>query len=234
MVTVIIGVITLMDKFYTKLNKAIDKKLSGLRGPEGNSSNNGSHPCNWNDDQYIEFAKRWINELARMTEWRDGKGYPPFASDKTRVEKLAGIQEPVLKECVRYRTTVEEIDFWMLLTPEQRYQQAKKEWSNHQCGVHKRYGLRHYNPDKPGCSADKGCIEECIYYPDTGSIDDNELLSWYRHIIGNRTYEELRYDNDVFVQDFAKLLKKQAHEIPMTIPYSNDYFKEYYPSIMDL
>ena len=221
-----------MDKFYTKLNNAIDKKLSGLGGPDGNSSNNCSHPCNWNDDQYIEFAKRWIHELGRMTEWRDGKGVPAFAADPARVEKLADIPEPVLRDCVRYRVT-DEIDFWMMLTPERRYQQAKNEWSTHECSVSKRYGNTYASSEKPGCSV-HGCIEECIYYSDIGTIDDEELLSWYRGIIGDRTYEQLKRDNNEFVTEFAKLLKKQAGELPTNIPYKKDYFKEYYPSIMDL
>jgi hypothetical protein len=89
-------------------------------------------------------------------------------------------------------------------------------------------------PEKPGCSQDKGCIEECLYYLDTGSIDDQEVLSWYRDIIGDRTYDQLKIDNDHFLQSLAKLLKKQAHELPTNSPFRKDYYKEYYPSIMDL
>jgi hypothetical protein len=64
--------------------------------------------------------------------------------------------------------------------------------------------------------------------------DDQEVLSWYRDIIGDRTYDQLKIDNDHFLQSLAKLLKKQAHELPTNSAYRKDYYKEYYPSIMDL
>ena len=211
------------------------RRLLGLGGSisPGSNDNDTNHPSNWTDDQYREFAKRWINELARMTKWRDGQEIPPFASDSKRVEKLAGIPESVLKDCVRYRTT-ESMDDWLNLTPSQRYKRAKQEWSNHECSVYKRYGLYYANKDKPGCSADNGCIEKCIYYPDTGSIDDEQVLSWYRDTIGDMTYDQLKHVNDGFVEEFAKLLKKQAKELPTNIPYQKDYYRTYYPSIMDL
>jgi hypothetical protein len=170
-----------------------------------------------------------------MTSWRDNdKAWPPFASDKDRVEKLGSIPEPVLQECVRYQTTVEQINGWLKLSPEQRYQKRKKDWFSHDCSVHTRYGNYYASQEKPGCSSDYGCIEGCRYYFDTGSIDGEEVLSWYKDIIGDRDYEQLRRDNEQFLQEFANLLKKQANGLPMNIPYRKDYYNEYYPSIMDM
>lgn len=67
----IIGVVTItMHKFYTKINNEIDKKIAALGGSisPGSNDNDTNHPSKWTDDQYREFAKRWINELARMTK----------------------------------------------------------------------------------------------------------------------------------------------------------------------
>ena len=213
--------------YYSRIKKLMGGDSSDIPGV-----NSAGHPSNWDNDQYRVFAERWINELARMAQWRDGKGCPRFDSDPARVEKLAGIPEDVLKDCVRYRVSVYDIDFWLRLTPEKRYQQAKKEWSTHECSVHRRHGHTHASTDKPGCSAE-GCIEECIYYPDTGTIDDETVLSWYRDTIGDRTYEQLKKDNNAFVTEFADMLKDKASKLPQNIPYQKDYFESYYPSIMD-
>ena len=40
---------------------------------------------------------------------------------------------------------------WLKLTPEERYQRKKKDWSSHECSVHMRYGNWYAIPDKPGC-----------------------------------------------------------------------------------
>jgi hypothetical protein len=217
--------------FYSRINKIAGQDGSG----NGEGGNNIGHPTNWDDDQYITFAKRWIQELARMTEWRDNpKADPPFSSEKELVERLATFPEPFLQECVRYRTAIEYIEPWLKLGQEQRYQKAKQEWSEHDCSVDKLYGNTYASPEKPGCSQDDGCIPECRYYAVTGTVQDDEVLTWYRDIIGDRTYEQLKTDNNQFLQDFAKLLKKQASELPTNTPYRRDYFEVYYPSIMDI
>ncbi len=58
-------------------------------------------------------------------------------------------------------------------------------------------------------------------------MSDEEILDWYRKEIGNRTYEQLRQENSVFIQEYAELLKKQASTLPANTRITEDY----YPSI---
>ena len=186
------------------------------------------------NDRFRTYAERWILELARKTQWRDNpKSGPQITAYPDLCRKLASFPEPFLKEWVRYQTTKDSIDGWFKLTSEQRYQKRKSEWSS-QCSVHMRYGNSYAAPDLPGCTSqrDAGCIPECEYYPANGSIDDEELLSWYANILEGRTYEQLKKDNDIFIQDFIKLLKKQANETPAAARAVFD--QNYYPQLEDI
>ena len=64
------GIIITMDKFYTKINNEINKKIAGLG--VGGSIPPDSNDINSIDDvRFRTFAERWILEFARMTQWRD-------------------------------------------------------------------------------------------------------------------------------------------------------------------
>jgi hypothetical protein len=156
---------------------------------------------------------------------------PKFSERRDLVEKLAKWPEPFLNECVRYKTQIEDIDRWLARTPEERYQMIKKNNIWHDTGVYMLYGNSHATSDKPGCAQDTGCIPECKYYLATGRIEDDEVLSWYRKEIGDRTYEQLKAENSVFMQEFIEYLQKQANELPANFVI-NDYW--YIPSITHL
>src|SRR5690242_4240480 len=200
----------------------------------GNSYNNsGNHPANWDDKRFFEYAEKWINEVAMMANWGDNpKAVPEFSTRRDLAGKLAEFPEPFLEDCVRYETTKQEIDMWLNLSPTERYQKKKREWSTHECSVSRRYGNTYSLQGKEGCTAlqDGGCVQECEYYSAVGSISDEEILGWYRDIVGDMSYQELKQYNTQFIQDFIKLLKRQAEDYPsnQSIP------QNYYPSILDI
>ena len=224
------------------LDKLIDvthKNLIDVEAsiPSSNNTINTNHPSRWTDQQYSDYARKWIYEFAHMISWRDNDKAMPRLTDYPELyAKLAGFPESFLKDCLRYRTTLEQVDGWLKLTPTERYQQKKKEWASRECSVWHKYG-NWYNapPDKTGCAAssenERGvCVPECEYYEPTGSISDEEVLSWYTKEIGDLTYEQLKHDNTLFLQDFITLLKKQASELPANVHGSEDY----YPRLEDL
>lgn len=222
-----------IDKIIDSTHRAIiDVEASVPAGINGNNNNsNPNHPRNWDNDRFFEYARRWIFEFAQMTEWQDNpKAGPQLKAYPDLYKKLASFPEPFLKECLRYRVTVERIDHWLKLTPEERYQEKKKNNIWHDTNVFMLYGNSYAAPDKPGCASDTGCIPECKYYEPTGSISDGEVLDWYRNEIGNRTYEQLRQENNLFIQEYVDLLRKQASALPTYAQISADY----YPSLDDL
>ena len=223
------------------LNKIIENTHHNLVDVEASVStttnNNGSndnpnHPRNWSDQRRFDYARKWILEFARVTIWRDNdKACPRFSEHKDLVAKLNSFPEPFLLECVRYKTQTEDIDRWLKLTPEERYQRKKKNNIWHDTGVYMLYGNSYATSDKPGCAQDTGCIPECKYFEDSGRIEDDEVLEWYHKEIGNRIYEQLKHENSVFIQEFIEYLKKQADELPATF-ITNEYW--YIPSIAHL
>jgi hypothetical protein len=208
------------------LTKAIDQTLRNLVDVEtsvptnSNSSGNLNHPSNWSEQRLIDYALEQVITLARLAEWRDNpKADPPFRgyediplSDERQreVDWIDGTPNEFLYDCIRYKIQIEEIDPWLKLTPEQRYQERKKDLLWHECSVWTRYGNCYASPDKPGCSQDLGCIEECRYYEPTGSISDEEVLSWYSKEIGNIGYDQLKHENDELLQAVIKEVKRQA------------------------
>jgi hypothetical protein len=93
--------------------------------------------------------------------------------------------------------TQEELD-WELrqqlkVSPEDRYQHEKKHWSSHPSSWYVRVPHRGY--DGQGCNqfTKPSCIPECRFYPETGRIEDAEVIQKHRE-------REKRYrDNNAIV-----------------------------------
>jgi hypothetical protein len=205
-----------LNKIIDKIIDSVHKKLvdveASVPGNNGNR-NDPNHPANWDDNRFPEYAKQWIREFARVVRFRDSdKTGRTYKDNQDLIEKLAslGFEEEFLQYCVRYQTQIEHLDSWLKQTSAQRYQRKKKYWQSHDCSVWKRYG-NWYNgpPALVGCAASNNnergvCIPECEYYPDTGSISDEEVLSWYYKEIGDRTYEQLKDENSQFIQRYTR------------------------------
>jgi hypothetical protein len=91
--------------------------------------------------------------------------------------------------------TQEELD-WELrqqlkVSPEERYQHGKYHWYSHPSSWYKR--VPHNGYDGKGCNQYTGCIPECRFYPETGRIEDSEVIQKHRE-------REKRYrDNNAIV-----------------------------------
>lgn len=142
-------------------------------------------------------AEEQVLKFASLTQWRDNpkasppfRGYPDLPLSEERqleVDWIDSTPEEFLQACVRYKTQIEDIDPWVKLTLEQRYQRRKE--AEQRC-------------DRSG------------YYEPTGRIEDEEVLDWYRKEIGNRTYEQLKTENDELMQAVIKEVKRQAKSYP--------------------
>ena len=89
-------------------------------------------------------------------------------------KNLRVFQSQVLKDCVRYRTT-ESMDDWLNLTPSHATnEQSKNGQITNVVSISDMVFTMLIRINQVA-AADNGCIEECIYYPDTGSIDDEQV-----------------------------------------------------------
>ena len=215
----------IIDQFHKKL---VDVEAS--TNGNGNTSNNPNHPANWTEQQYFDYAEKWVREFARVVKYRDSdKTSRSYKDNKDLIEKLSSLdfEEEFLQLCVRYQTQIDKLDNWFNYTPAERYNKEKKSWVNHVCSCLQRYGNSSPMPDKWGChgspiSGESICVPECRYYEKYGTLEDDEILSWYSEL-GDRTYEQLKDENTRFIQWFVKTIKRQANELPANI-IATDYY----------
>jgi hypothetical protein len=90
--------------------------------------------------------------------------------------------------------TDEEIDYYkkkaLQVPPEKRYQAAKKHPTSHPSSWTSRGIKTGY--DGKGCNQFTGCVPECRFYPETGRIEDDEVIA---------KYEKWKRDRDSTTRD---------------------------------
>jgi hypothetical protein len=92
--------------------------------------------------------------------------------------------------------TQEELD-WELrqhlkVSPEERYQHGKYHWHSHPSSWYVR--VPHNGYDGQGCNQFTGCVPECRFYPETGKIEDFEVIQKHREL------EERYRDNNAIIE----------------------------------
>jgi hypothetical protein len=104
-----------------------------------------------------------------------------------RAKKTLGDGVTKTYEDVWDRVTLEELDYYLqraLEVPEEeRYQHRRRCPSGHESGWSAR-GLSAY--DGKGCNQSTGCVPECRYYPETGRIEDEEIINEYKQEMEER------------------------------------------------
>jgi hypothetical protein len=111
--------------------------------------------------------------------------------------------------------TQDELDFGLkrILTkvsPEQRYQAKKSSFLFHDLSCYMNHINDHdYNEDGSlkGCTGE-GCIPQCEYYPETGRIEDQQVIEEHRE--SERYYRNKNQiiNIDINEKDFLKFLKE--------------------------
>jgi hypothetical protein len=76
------------------------------------------------------------------------------------------------------------------VSSEDRYQHRKKHWYSHPPSWYVR--VPHKGYDGQGCNQYTGCIPECRFYPETGRIEDSEVIQKHREYEQGYTYQQLR------------------------------------------
>src|SRR5262249_21062748 len=140
-----------INKSNERLKKLIDSVHKKLVNVESSSTPataesritkyNPNHPRNWTDQQYFDYAEKWISQFDHMVNWRDNdKACPPFSEERDLVVRLNSFSEQFLQNCARYDLAKHTIDYWLKLTPEERYQRMRKDFWSHETSVYMRYG----------------------------------------------------------------------------------------------
>jgi hypothetical protein len=130
----------------------------------------------YDDDYYIETGS-----------------IPPrfLAYRRARWEKLDEWGQKTCQD-VDKTITQDELDFGLKrhlgIPPEQSYQNGKS-WLFHEGSWYMR-GLNPY--DGQGCNQFTGCVPDCRYYPETGRIEDEEVIEEH-----NKLVESLRQKNAI-------------------------------------
>jgi hypothetical protein len=143
-------------------------------------------------DRLYKFAERMssVEKLFAMAFSADKSVKTQEESDLEKELKFVGYRAARAKkrnahgeltyEDVYDKITKEEMDYYLRkkleVPPEQRYQKMKEHPDYHESSWFKR-GLEAY--DGQGCRSFYGCIPECRYFPDTGRIEDSELIKEY-------------------------------------------------------
>ena len=109
-----------------------------------------------------------------------------------RAEKWKALgHKPLLDEDYDHSITEEELDFILKrelwLSPEERYQAEKTNFLFHDLSCY----MRDLGEEDYGCTG-AGCIPECRFYPETGRIEDAEVIEDH-----NKFVEKLRKRNDI-------------------------------------
>ena len=158
-------------------NNKFDNFTSRLYGAESKAGIQTD--CKGADQQQIErYVQQQMYDIGYLVAWRDNKmNAVPKLEDTPNAERLEGISEQDLQRYLAYYEQVnreELLKYWLSKSPEERYNERKKNWLYHEFNVYRLYGNAHSTPDKPGCISDS-CIIECRYYRATGKIIDEEI-----------------------------------------------------------
>ena len=123
------------------------------------------------------YVKQQMYDIGYLVAWRDKMNAVPKLEDTPNFERLEGISEQDLQRYLAYYEQVsrqELLKYWLSTSPEERYNERKKNWLYHEFNVYRLYGNAHSTPDKPGCTSDS-CIIECRYFRAIGKITDEEI-----------------------------------------------------------
>jgi hypothetical protein len=159
------------DKVLDRLTKRLDNLL--IRGSLHSSDR-------WEDDLTGKTMQQELDDIETQQN-----GEPHRFSDYrlSRCKKTAPAVG-ITCEDVYDTITQEELD-WELrqqlkVSPEERYQRNKKAWSSHPSSWYVR--VPHNGYDGQGCNqfTDPSCIPECRFYPETGRIEDLEVIQKHR------------------------------------------------------
>jgi hypothetical protein len=114
-----------------------------------------------------------------------------------------------------------ELEKALQVPPEVRYQNRKQHWQWHESSWWMRRNtttppLTGY--DGQGCSYEHGCVPECRYYPETGRIEDSEIIK--EHEEENKKYKEKREEQnrrlgflDTDTDDIKKQKWQEIHKL---------------------
>jgi hypothetical protein len=149
--------------------KDLFKKLDNYNFSSGNGNE-------YNDGCFIEIG----SEPPRFTDYREARAKTTDAfGNKTCEDVWDSI-------------TQDELDYYLKMNlrrpPEERYQHKKEAWYFHESSWY----MRHDNGyDGYGCNYGV-CVPECRYYPQTGRIEDEEVIESH-----NEYVERLRQKNAI-------------------------------------
>jgi hypothetical protein len=144
-----------------RLEKSVNKLLEKVNTIPSPSTNNDDPTPALTLEQYDAIMDSIFVELrgarAKKTDVSNGKTYADVWDDISDFELN------------HFKAK------WFRLSPEQRYQYFKKQWSTHESS---HYHRKLYTYDGEGCTGE-GCITDCRYFPEEGRIEDSEVRSWY-------------------------------------------------------
>jgi hypothetical protein len=171
----------------------IDKQLRDISNKLDSISNYGNGKYKHHDDS---------DDYDEDFYYIDRNDIPPrfLLYGRTRAEKweASGPHQPSdFDESI----TQDELDYGLKrrlrMSPEQRYQAEKREWSFHDLSYF------HQTIDDTGKCVDVikeygcgynrgGCVPECRFYPEDGRIEDEEVIEEH-----NKLVESARRDNEI-------------------------------------
>lgn len=102
------------------------------------------------------------------------------------------------------RITQDELDYWLKrelrIPPEERYQREKKNWLFHDCS----YYMRDLGSFDKSCCNSSRCVPECRYYPESGRIEDEEVIAEHNERVKELTEENAVVDPPDMDSDEAR------------------------------
>lgn len=112
-----------------------------------------------------------------------------------------------------------ELECALGVPPEVRYQRRKEYWNHHESSWTQR-GINGY--DGQGCNGFTGCVPECRYFAETGTITDDEVIREHeehnkkeRETIAERNRKYGLNDNDS--DEIKKQKWEEIHEVEIRI-----------------
>ena len=117
--------------------------------------------------------------------------------------------------------TQDELDYYLKSKlrepPEQRYQRHKEVWYFHDSSWSMR-GLEATGYDGKGCNQFTGCIPECRYYAEYGSVEDEEVIT------DHNKWVEFYSQRNAIVE--PSTLLSSLSPLEQQRPYFQEYYEE--------
>jgi hypothetical protein len=149
----------------------------------------------YDDEYYLEVG----SEPLRFAYYRH-----------VRVEQCSDYRKKTF-ECVHDSITQDELDYYLKrklrVTPEQRYQDKKKDWFFHESSWCSR-GLDSSGYDGQGCNQFTGCIPECRFYLPYGRIEDDEVIQEHKEVEEHYRKRNAIINIDINTKDFSEFAKR--------------------------